>query len=156
MIEPARRKPHNLQVLMEATSNLPFFKNLMKEPAFEENKIHVQLCKRMVLLDEVKGNAIIKRSKVGANLDQRADRLFILLGGEVAVYRLRDDSIVQIETEFYKAALEIIQKYLTEQLETHGYVSKQRIFDYLDDNAKAKYADIDHVNSSSLYSKIST
>lgn len=64
MIEPARRGKHNLDVLVKATANLPFFSQLMEEPAFEENQIHVQLCKRMILVDEVKGGAVVKRSNL--------------------------------------------------------------------------------------------
>lgn len=62
MVEPSRRAKHNLDVLISATSNLPFFKNLMAEPALEENKIHEQLCKRIILVDEVRGKAVVKRS----------------------------------------------------------------------------------------------
>jgi hypothetical protein len=62
MIEPRRRARHSLDVLLRATSNLPFFKNLMAEPGFAENNIHEELCKRMILVDDVKGDTVIKRS----------------------------------------------------------------------------------------------
>ena len=64
MILPDRRNKYNVDVLLKATLRLPFFQNLMKEPAFEENNIHEELCKKMIMIDEVKGHPIIKRSKI--------------------------------------------------------------------------------------------
>lgn len=82
------------------------------------------------------------------NPDQKADRLFILLGGDVAVYKLRDDSSIKAELEFYKLAVENIAKQLTDQMESYGYISTQRIIDCLDDREKSLLGDVDHINGS--------
>lgn len=62
MIEPGRRSKDSIGVLVKATSFIPFFQNLMKEPVFEENGIHEQLCRKIILLDEVRGQPICLRS----------------------------------------------------------------------------------------------
>ena len=82
------------------------------------------------------------------NPDQKADRLFILLGGDVAVYKLRDDSSIKAELEFYKLAVENIAKQLTDQMESYGYISTQRIIDCLDGREKSLLGDVDHINGS--------
>lgn len=63
MIEPERRPKSSIEVLTKATSFIPFFQNLMKDPAFKEHGIHEQLCRKIILLDEVKGQPICRRSK---------------------------------------------------------------------------------------------
>ena len=80
------------------------------------------------------------------NPDQKADRLFILLGGDVAVYKLRDDSSIKAELEFYKLAVENIAKHLTDQMESYGYVSTQSIIDCLEGKEKSLFGDVDHIN----------
>lgn len=63
MIPPERRTDNNVKILQEATSRLAFFQNLAKEPAFEENDVHAKICKRLVAIDHMRGEAVVRRSK---------------------------------------------------------------------------------------------
>lgn len=63
MVEPERRNRYHLDVLMAATNNLPFFKELAENLRYNEQQIHEKLCRRLIHVSGNKGSAIIKRSR---------------------------------------------------------------------------------------------
>lgn len=64
MIPPDRRSGFSIKILVEATSRLPFIQGLMKESAFTEDNIHPQLCGRMMAVDQIKGEHVVRRSSI--------------------------------------------------------------------------------------------
>ncbi len=62
MVPPDRRSSHHLEVLVKATSKLPYFMELLKETRFQDEHLHEKLCGRLIHVDESKGKPIIKRS----------------------------------------------------------------------------------------------
>lgn len=69
----------------------------------------------------------------------------------MAVYRIRDEDDLGVDTEFYRFAVEIIrdndlEKYMTE----NGFIAKEVIFKFMDAEVRKKFNQADHIKSSSL------
>lgn len=62
MTEPDKRARHQIDVLVKATSNLPFFMEMLHNGRFNEHQIQERICKKLVHVDEAAGRAIIRRS----------------------------------------------------------------------------------------------
>lgn len=151
MIPPDRRGDSSIRILVQATSRLPFIAGLLNEPAFAETGLHPQLCKHMIAVDHAKGEHVVRRSRNSLTSDDKADRFFIIISGQVAVYRIRDEDDLGIDNEFYKIAIDIIKKNnLDRFLLESGYIAKEVILKFLDDDTKKKFESADHIKASKL------
>lgn len=112
MTEPDKRARHQIDVLVKATSNLPFFMDMLHNGRFNEHQIQEKICKKLVHVDEAAGRAIIRRSS-RRSADEKADRFFIILSGRVAIYKKRESQPMKLEEDFYKRALEVLKANLS-------------------------------------------
>jgi hypothetical protein len=62
MVPPERRTENNVSVLEAATAHLEFFQNLAREPDFRKKDVHPKICRRLVAVDHVRGEAVVRRS----------------------------------------------------------------------------------------------
>lgn len=76
--------------------------------------------------------------------------MYIVLAGEVAIYKLRDQEEVMLEEQYHSAATKIIIDVLSEHMTTYGYASKDLIDSYMDDALKAKFKSLENIKSSRL------
>ena len=78
--------------------------------------------------------------------------MYILLAGEVAIYKLRDQEEVMLEEQYYEDSQKILDSALVEHLKTYGYASKDLIDNHMDEEHKAKYKHLEHIKASTLRS----
>lgn len=74
--------------------------------------------------------------------------MYILLAGEVAIYKLRDQEEVMLEEQYHAAAMKILDEVLTEHMNTYYFASKDLIDSYMDEFAKEKFKTLEHVKAS--------
>lgn len=63
MTPPEKRGQHQIDILVKASSNLPFFMEMVNSGRFNENRIHERICRKLVYVDAEAGSAIIRRGK---------------------------------------------------------------------------------------------
>lgn len=74
--------------------------------------------------------------------------MYIVLAGEVAIFKLRDQEEVMKEEEYHSIACRILEEALPDQLSVYGYASKDLIDSYLDEAQLAKFKNLDHITGS--------
>ena len=108
MTDPDKRARHQIDVLVRATANLPFFMDMLRNGRFNEHQIQEKICKKLVHVAEAAGRAIIRRSS-RRSADEKADRFFIILSGRVAIYKKRESHPMKLEEDFYKRSLDLLK-----------------------------------------------
>ena len=149
MIPPDRRSVHNIEVLVQATSRLSYFVELTKEKNFQDHNIHQKLCTKLIHVDESKGQAVIKRSELRLILDDVADRFFIILRGQVGVYKRREESLVQLEAEFAMTASALINLNFKDRAKE--LIAREEIIRLMDDSNRSKFKKLSSIKGSSLW-----
>lgn len=84
------------------------------------------------------------------NLGDKADRMFIILAGEVGIYKPRDQEEVMLEEMFYSAAMKVINDSLREHMNTNGFVFKSLIDSCLDKVQRERFACLDSIDYSRM------
>lgn len=81
-------------------------------------------------------------------LDDVADRFFIILKGQVGVYKRREESIVQLELEFAMTAAALVN--LNFKGRSQQLITREEITGLMDESNKAKYKKLTSIKGSSL------
>lgn len=140
MTEPDKRARHQIEVLVKATSNLPFFMEMLHNGRFNEHQIQEKICKKLVHVDEAAGRAIIRRSRP-RSADEKADRFFIILSGRVAIYKKRENHPMKQEEDFFKKAVEVIRVSLAHK-DHSKLIEFEEILSQLEEEQRAGFVDL--------------
>jgi hypothetical protein len=150
MTDPDKRARHQIDVLVKATANLPFFMEMLHNGRFNEHQIQEKICKKLVHVDEAAGRAIIRRSRL-ASADEKADRFFIILSGRVAIYKKRENQPMKLEEDFYRRAVEVIKESMSHK-DPSKLVEFPEISSQLEEEEKSAFAELEsRVSGSSLW-----
>lgn len=76
--------------------------------------------------------------------------MFIVLAGEVAIYKLRDQEEVMKEEAFHAAANKLLNGPLFDHLEAYGYVSRELIDEHFEDHQREQFKDLPYIEASKI------
>jgi CRP-like cAMP-binding protein len=130
---PNKRSVEELLALVQATSYLDYFRQIIEDGTDAKKKLHYDCCRHMYNLCKLRGEAVIKVGEV-------ADRFFIILSGRVAIFKPRlaadiqndklvVNSLTEIVNEKYPQESNIKTQFLVNDIATLSPVLQKRILD---------------------------